>query len=82
MPTKPHEWPNLAAKGYKQYEYSSKKLNGTKGTHKNGIIYQAQADIDKGNGFASLTEKLGNQVSMKINKVQNQFAAPENKVLV
>jgi hypothetical protein len=51
LPSKPHEWPNFAAKGYKQYEYSAKKLNDRKATHRQGIIYQAQAMIHQSNEF-------------------------------
>ena len=43
LPCRPHEWLNLAVKGYNQYAYSAKKLKETKGTHRNDIIYQAQA---------------------------------------
>ena len=82
LPSRPHEWLNMVAQGYNQYEYSAKKLKETKDTHRNGIIYQAQAETDKCNDFASLAEQLGNQVSMNINTLQNQLAAPEkNKSL-
>ena len=54
LPSRPHEWPNLVAKGYNQYEHSAKTLNETKDTHRNGIIYQAHADIDLGNEFVSV----------------------------
>ena len=36
--SRPHEWPHLVAKGYNKYAYVSKKLKGTKGTQRNGII--------------------------------------------
>ena len=49
LPSKPHEWPNLAAKGYTHYAYSAKNLKDTEDTHRHGIIYQAQADIEKSN---------------------------------
>ena len=55
LPSRPLEWPNLAAKGYQEYEYSGKKLRETPGTHRNGIIHQAQAEIHQGDEFASLT---------------------------
>ena len=47
LPPRPLEWPNLVAKGYNQCEYSAKKLNETKDTHRNGTVYQAQADMTR-----------------------------------
>ena len=67
----------MVAKGYNQYAYSAKQLKDTTDTHRNGIIYQAQAEIDKCNVVASLPEQLGNQVSMKSKPVQQRLAAPE-----
>ena len=73
----PHAWPNLAAKGYNQYEYNAKKLNERNETNKQCIIYKAQSDNHQGNEFASLTEQLGNHLSLNRNIAQQHLAAPE-----
>jgi len=83
LPSKPHEWPNLAATCYKQYAYSAKQLKEATDIHNNGITYQALAEVDKGNAFASLAAQLGNQVSMKSKPMHNKAGKTrENQVIV
>ena len=83
LPSRPDEWPNLFAKGYNQYAYSAKELKETRGTHRQGAIYQAQAEIHQGSEFASLTKQVGNQVAIKGNKFTQAFASTrDNQVVV
>ena len=77
MPSRPHEWPNLAATGYKQYAYSAKQLKERKAAHRQGIIYQAHADIHQGNEFASLAHQFGNKADIKGNTAPKLWPAPE-----
>ena len=47
LPVKPHEWPNVASKGYNQYKDSATQNKSTKDAHKHIISHQADAYIDK-----------------------------------
>jgi hypothetical protein len=46
LPSRPHERPDLAAKGYKQYDYSQKMLNKHQKAHKEKMEIQATAQVD------------------------------------
>ena len=81
FPPRPHEWTYLVAKGYTHYSYSAKQLKERKAAHRQGVIYQAQADIHQSE-FASLNQQLGNQLDMRGNKLPKPLPAQEkNKEL-
>ena len=48
VPSGQREWPNLVAKGYKQYAYIANNIKEKKETHKHGVIYRAHAEIHQG----------------------------------
>ena len=50
LPSRPHEWPNLAAKGYKQYKHIGKKLQATTDIHSKAITQQQTTHLPGSSG--------------------------------
>ena len=46
LPSRPHETSHVAAKGHKQYEYSTKALTQITREHTGNIEYMAEAKVD------------------------------------
>jgi hypothetical protein len=60
LPSRPHERPDLAAKGSKQYEYSSKLLNIHKQDMKQGMEVQAECHVKDKGDFEAMVQQMGN----------------------
>jgi hypothetical protein len=60
LPSRPHERPDLAAKGWKQYEYSSKLLNIHKQDMKQGMEVQAECHVKDKGDFEAMVQQMGN----------------------
>ena len=63
LPSRPHETSNLAAKGRKQYAYYTKALAQITRERTGKIEYMAEAKVDSGNKFDSLTENFVNNMN-------------------
>ena len=58
LPWRPHERTDLAAKGYKQWDYSKKLLNQHQKAHKEKMEMQATAQVDDAKQFDSFKDMI------------------------
>jgi hypothetical protein len=56
IPSRPHERSDLAAKGYKQYDYSKKMLNKHQKAHKEKMEIQAAAQVEDAKQFEAFKD--------------------------
>ena len=59
LPSRPHERPDLAGKGCRQYAYSSRLLKITRQEMKQGTHVQAECHVKEKGDFEDRVEKLG-----------------------
>jgi hypothetical protein len=69
LPSRPHERPDLAAKGYKQYDYSQKMLNTHQKAHKEKMEIQATAQVEDSKQFDAFKDMItDNNATQTTNK--------------